>query len=205
MLYVGIDLAERHSAAVALADDLEVVIERTIDSGPAVKQEHPWKRIQTYLTWVSDLIVSLPPNLRLVIEEPYPHAVNVAPSYRIQGAIIAHLQELRLDESQVTITKSKPWQDYFGYTKNEFGNSKSWAALMCDGFGYDLPGSTLGRKTKAKEREDLRDAYLLARWLRETNGTPYLGGGAPRVEVAGGVAVAPETRETLLRRAQEMR
>lgn len=171
MLYVGIDLAERHSAAVALTEDCEVALERVIDSGPAQPKEHPWERIRAYRKWINDLMGELwfetEDHVALVVEEPYPHAVNVAPSFRIQGAILAELQQIvALREADVLITKSKPWQDHFGYTKKEFGNSKAWAKLMAEGFGYE-PGLTLG-KTKAKEREDLTDAYLIARWRRET-------------------------------------
>jgi hypothetical protein len=169
VLYVGIDLAERHSAAVALDGDLNVVLERTIDSGKAEKQEHPWKRFRMYRDWTSEILADIDDEVgpfRFVIEEPYPHAVNVAPSYRMQGAVIAELQDWGVVESQVRIIKSKPWQDYFGYTKKEFGNSKAWAKLMVEGFGYE-PGHTL-EKTLAKQREDLSDAYMLARWLKET-------------------------------------
>lgn len=176
-IYVGIDLAERHSAAVALDDDLQVILERTIDTGKAEKQEHPWHRFMLYRSWVKNGILwqlqvetnghaILQHNCRYVIEEPYPHAVNVAPSYRMQGAVIAEMQDAGIAEEQVRIIKSKPWQDYFGYTKKEFGNSKAWAKLMVEGFGY-VPGHTL-TKTLAKQREDLSDAYLLARWLKET-------------------------------------
>jgi hypothetical protein len=173
-VYVGIDLAERHSAAVALDEKFNVLLERAIDSGPALKQEHPWRRFGLYRMWVRDLLgtlldtTDLVPQItgRYVIEEPYPHAVNVAPSYRMQGAVIAEMQDWGIGEEQVRITKSKPWQDHFGYTKREFGNSKAWAKLMAAGFEYE-PGCTL-EKTKSKEREDLTDAYLLARWLRET-------------------------------------
>lgn len=169
MLFVGIDLAERHSAALVLDENLSVLLERTIDSGKAEKQEHPWRRFAAYREWTYGILGDLPDDplgIRVVIEEPYPHAVNVAPSYRMQGAVIAELQDWGVVESQVRITKSKPWQDYFGYTKKEFGNSKAWAKLMCEGFGY-VPGHTL-EKTLAKQREDLSDAYLLARWLKET-------------------------------------
>lgn len=177
MLYVGIDLAERHSAAVALTHDLDVVFERTIDTGKAEKQEHPWARFQKYREWSNELIFEAqriaPVEAMFVIEEPYPHAVNVAPSYRMQGAVITELQDAGVVEQQVRIIKSKPWQDYFGYTKKEFGNSKAWAKLMVEGFGY-VPGQTWVKedgspmKTLAKQREDLSDAYMLARWLKET-------------------------------------
>jgi hypothetical protein len=172
MYFVGLDLAERHSAAVCLSSDLVVERESFIDSGPAQKQEHPWKRLAAYREWVGRLWAEVDrtacgEGIRVVIEEPYPHAVNVAPSYRMQGGILAELQDMGVTESQVTITKSKPWQDHFGYTKKEFGNSKAWAKLMCDGFGYE-PGETVtDRKVLAKPKEDLRDAYLLARWLKE--------------------------------------
>ena len=46
MLYIGVDLAERHSAAVALDDSLGVVYESAIDAGPA--QAHPYPAISAY-------------------------------------------------------------------------------------------------------------------------------------------------------------
>lgn len=172
MLYVGVDLAERHSATVVLTEDFDVALETHIDTGKAEKQEHPWERFQKYRIWSREFILHVgamaPVESMFVIEEPYPHAVNVAPSYRMQGAIIAELMDAGIVQYQVRITKSKPWQDYFGYTKKEFGNAKAWAKLMCEGFDYS-PGDTLDTKTLAKPKEDLRDAYLLARWLKETS------------------------------------
>lgn len=169
MLFVGIDLAERHSAAVVLDQHLTVVAEHTNDTGTVKKGDSPLPRIVKHREWLTDVLGGgiLAETIYVVIEEPYPHAVNVAPSYRIQGSLLSDLLDYGIEPQRIRITKSKPWQDYFGYTKAEFGNSKAWAALMVEGFGY-VPGQTWEKKTLAKQREDLNDAYLLARWLKET-------------------------------------
>lgn len=174
MLYVGIDLAERHSAALILNDDLKVLFESTIDTGPTQKAENPYLRIAAYRAWWKTLLNDgvrayddFPEAVHYCIEEPYPHAVKVGPAYRMQGALMAEMQADGITEECIRVTLAKPWQDYFGYTKKEFGNSKAWAELMCVGFGY-VPGLLLGSRSKVKQREDLRDAYLLARWLKET-------------------------------------
>jgi hypothetical protein len=178
MLYVGIDLAERHSATVVINDAYQPVYENFIDSGLVAKKEHPWARFEKYRDYTAHLMTFLLAEpytegwhvrARLAIEEPYPHAVNVAPAYRMQGAVIAEMQDYKVPEKCVVITKSKPWQDYLGYTKAEFGNAKAWAKIMCEGFDYE-PGALIeGRKVLAKPKEDLRDAYLMARWLKETS------------------------------------
>ena len=175
-LIVGIDLAERHSAAVALdgqVEECKVVYEASIDAGPT--QQHPYAAIEAYRRWFNDLYMGLaadtdtgiPLLSQWVIEEPHPHAVKVGPAYRIQGAILAEMQRWKIPEQRIRVTLAKAWQDHFGYTKREFGNSKAWAKLMCEGYDY-LPGEPTGKKFKAKPKEDLRDAYLLARWLKET-------------------------------------
>lgn len=58
------------------------------------------------------------------------------------------------------------WQLFFGYSKKEHKNSKTWAADQAQKRGY-TPGVTKpGEKILAKPKTDLIDARMIAEWIR---------------------------------------
>ncbi len=168
MLLVGIDLASRHSAAVGVDQDGTVFLESTFDSGPASKPPNPFAPARLLAGWWTELSTSAAEaddEVYWVIEDIPPHGmVNPKPALKLQGALIGFMV---LHGIECHVIPAKTWQDYFGYTKKEFGNSKTWAKDLAVTLGYTAPAEwPSGVKTKAKEREDLTDARCLAEWLK---------------------------------------
>lgn len=172
--FVGIDLAERFSAAVCIGTDGEPVFETLLDTGAAEKPARPAKHIEPMLRWWYEIIELLnhhaaergiaDASVLFVVENVHHRAVNYMPVARLQGSLLTMMCMAGVEPHLITAIE---WQRYFGYSKKEHGTSKKWAKSISEEFGYE-PGQTLpGTKLLAKPKTDLRDAYLLARWLRE--------------------------------------
>lgn len=170
MLFVGIDLAERHSAVVIVNEELRVLYEDTLDTGPKQKPPNPFVKTKALAPWWLRIIEWLEDTAGVgeevvwVIEDVPPHMMDSKPVLKLQGSLIAFCV---LHGVEAHLIPAKTWQDSFGYTKKEFGDSKKWATQVCDADGYS-PGCTFdeGTKVLAKPKTDLRDSYLLAKWLR---------------------------------------
>lgn len=171
MLCVGIDLAARHSAAVAVDETGTVILESTLDTGPAEKPPNPFPKARVLAEWWVPFlsgcrsVEASHDGLYFVIEDIPPHGmVDPKPALKLQGALVAFMV---LDQIECHVIYAKTWQDYFGYSKKAHGNSKAWAKDLAITLKY-TPGMTWaeGTKTLAKQREDLTDARALAEWLR---------------------------------------
>lgn len=167
MRFVGIDLAERHSAAVVLHEDGTVLHETVLDTGPKKTPPDPFGKAVIMAHWWTELEAATYTDVdeRIwVIEDIPPHMMDPKPVLKLQGALIGFMV---VHEIEAHLIRAKEWQDFFGYKKKDHGDSKKWAAALCEERGY-VPGMTLpeGTKVLAKPKTDLRDAYLLAEWLR---------------------------------------
>ncbi len=103
-----------------------------------------------------------------VVENVHHRAVNYMPVSRLQGALLTMMLMAGVEPVLLTAIE---WQRYFGYKKKEHGDTKTWAKAVCVEMGYE-PGCTMpeGTKLLAKPKTDLRDAYLLSQWLKESLG-----------------------------------
>lgn len=173
MLFVGIDLAERYSAAVVLGQN-KVLYETTLDTGPKQKPPNPWVKAHSLAVWWNDLhenVLKLQAEFSYfedeqvvwVIEDVYPHAMDDKPVLKLQGNLIGYMVVSGISEAHIITAKT--WQDAYGYTKKAFGDSKKWATALCTQMGYE-PGLLMEGKVLAKPKTDLRDSFLLATWLK---------------------------------------
>lgn len=168
MRFVGIDLAERHSAAVILDSKGAVLFESVLDTGPKEKPPNPFGKAEKLAEWwvaLEEAACALdePGGVVWVVEDIPPHMMDPKPVLKLQGALIGFMV---LSQISAHLIRAIEWQQYFGYSKKEHGDSKKWATAQCEMRGYE-PGQTLpGVKVLAKPKTDLRDAYLLAEWLR---------------------------------------
>lgn len=171
-LFLGIDLAERYSAAVMLNEKAEVLFESVMDFGKAEKPPRPTPHLLLAEAWVNDLAKSAMVARaeltgyegmwpRTGIEDVNPFAVNPKPAVRVQGVALKTWHDCTLQEAE--LVGALQWQKFFGYKKVKGRTSKGWAKEVAAGFGYE-DGSV------GKGNVDLRDAYLIARYLVETRG-----------------------------------
>lgn len=169
MRFVGIDLAERWSAAVCIDAEGTVLYESNLDTGPKENPPNPFAKALALAPWWMELWDNTggQGETYWVVEDIPPHTMaDPKPVLKLQGALIGYMVLSGIEMCH--LIHAKIWQDFYGYSKKEFGDSKKWAALKCAEFGY-TPGCSLpvDTKIKAKPLTDLRDAYLLARWLRD--------------------------------------
>ena len=166
MLFTGIDLASRHSAAVTVDEAGTVILESTLDTGPGEKPPNPFVKVRALAPWWVSLQSALAGYENyFVVEDIPPHGmVDPKPALRLQGALLSMMV---LDDIECHVIHASVWQTYFGYSKKAHGNSKKWAEDLCTTLKY-TPGMSWpeGTKTLAKQREDLRDGRCLAEWLR---------------------------------------
>lgn len=157
MIVLGIDLAERHSAAVLLTGDgpeVELALDAGPSSGPTLSRMH------LITDWWAELYGSLVGREYFVVmEDIHPFAVNPKPALRLQGALMA---AMAANDVEAMFVPASRWQKHFGYRKEKGRSSKGWAAEICQQFGYTPPEWARG-----KQVEDLRDAYLIARYAME--------------------------------------
>jgi len=179
-LFVGIDLAARHSAALCIDEEATPVWESVFDAGPQEKPARPFIYMRPLWDWWLEIVGRLAEtdtaveDVVFVVEDVYSHAMDDKPAVRLQGALLAYMALAGIESHLIT---AHTWQNYFGYSKKKHKDSKKWATRACEHLGY-LPGSTLppGTKILAKPKTDLRDAYLLAEWLRRQVAGDYLPG-----------------------------
>lgn len=168
MQFVGIDLAERMSAVVAVDENGTPFYEATLDTGKKENVPNPFAKAKLLHPWVEDMLAHVgtkDEEAIFVIEDIAPHMMDPKPVLKLQGALIGFLTLHGIEAHLIT---AQVWQKDFGYvSKKQHGDSKKWAMAQCEARGY-VAGQTLppGTKILAKPKTDLRDAYLLAEWLR---------------------------------------
>lgn len=164
MRHTFIDLAERHSAAVCLAEDGEV-LQSTLDAGPLSRPADVAEvvaSLKALRAWIDSLSHEGFLSGTVAVEDVNPFAVNPKPAVRAQGVALDRLATYVRPE-HISLTTASTWQRHHGYAKVKGKTSKGWAKDLCAELGFGPEGT-------AKEREDLRDAYLGALWLREVTG-----------------------------------
>lgn len=178
MYYVGIDLAERHSSAVVLDHAGRVVLESTLDAGQQEKPPNPWKNVEAVRNWWRSVVDPATEDYyaQYVIEVPHFHARNGEPALIVHGALLSAMLETGVDPASVLRIKAMEWQHFFGFSKSEHGNTKTWAEEYArTALGY-TPGMTWAEGTRMvkKMREDLIDGRLLAEWRRQNSSSEPL-------------------------------
>ena len=169
MAFVGVDLAERHSAVVMVNEVGEVLYEATLDTGVKENPPNPFAKAKLLWEWwnrLQEKVEEFDGEVIFVVEDIAPHMMDPKPALKLQGALIGYMV---LAEYVAHLITAQVWQQHFGYvSKKQTGDTKKWAQTLSEGMGY-TPGMTLpeGTKILAKARTDLRDAYLLAMWLRQ--------------------------------------
>lgn len=158
--WLGIDLAERHSAAVLLDDKYQVRREWVVDVGAAEKPPRPEAHFeQLNKFWLNVLPAINDRDVVVGMEDIHPFAVNPKPALRLQGALLFCMWSTGWSAGFVKVSD---WQRHHGYRKQKGRTSKGWAKEMATELGY-VPGEDL----KGKQVVDTRDAYLIARYLRD--------------------------------------
>jgi hypothetical protein len=167
VLFVGIDLAERHSAAVAVNDAGTPIWESTFDAGPKEKPPRPFVHMQAAIQWWSEILGHCLDHgdfdIVWAVEHVHHHAIDSTPVLRLQGGL---LMLMAMSEVETHLVTAHEWQNFFGYSKKLHNNSKTWAKEEALKRGYE-PGMTLpGKKLLAKPKTDLIDARMIAEWIR---------------------------------------
>lgn len=115
--------------------------------------------------WVEEMLPTArsdylsPMSFIVAVEDVHPTAMNVKPVLRLQGAFLNILARRWIPW---TLIEPKVWQPHFGYRKKEHHDSKKWAKMACAQLGF-TPEETF----KAREKSDICDAYLVARYIQE--------------------------------------
>jgi hypothetical protein len=156
---LGIDLAERHSAAVILESGV-IVAEATADFGP---RDQPWaEKVAAVRRWWRPLGDHLIEGMQdgksyeVIIEDVFPFtAAQPWHAFRVQGLLMTVIADDGI--SNIEMVKPRQWQLFYGYKKVVGRTTKGWAKEIAHGMGYDPD-------TKGKATVDLRDAYLIARY-----------------------------------------
>lgn len=163
-VFVGVDLAERYSAAVVRYQDYDP-IEIVTDFGPATKPL-VWEKHSPQLTAFAaeichalDVAVVNGWPTTIAIEDVHHRAINSKPAIRMQGALLQALAERGFYARTLPVND---WQKHFGYKKVAGTSSKGWAKAKCVEMGYE-PVSDV----PAKPKTDLRDAYLISHYLED--------------------------------------
>lgn len=151
---LAVDLAEIHSASCLLGPDGEIISQRVL----TLTGTWP-EKLQLLTAWYKSLPCGR--GTRVLVEDIHPFAINAKPGCRTQGLIIAAMATDEIEPEFIMPTK---WQKHFGYKKQKGRSSKGWAKEKCLELGYVLPEWAVG----GKQYEDLRDAYLIARYGLET-------------------------------------
>lgn len=176
--YVGVDLAERYSAAVGVDSAGNPIFEELGDFEAKSKPVHwPthfeavrvfWVRVANQLELHREMYGPEKPKVGFAVEDPlinaYSQKMMAAGLLTIRGSLLTMMWLSGVDP---VLVKALDWQRHFGYdkeTKKQLGASaaKKWATQMCEELGFEPKLDTY-----AKQKTDLRDAFLIARWLRE--------------------------------------
>lgn len=169
MIFVAFDLAERHSAVVVVDEKGVPLFESTLDTGVKEKPPNPFAKATLLRGWwiqLTEFLESVDEDPIFVVEDIAPHMMDPKPALKLQGALIGYMV---LENITAHLITAQTWQQSFGYvSKKQHGDTKKWATALSESMGY-LPGQTLpeGTKILAKPKTDLRDAYLMAMWLRQ--------------------------------------
>lgn len=166
MHFIGIDLAERHSAAVCVDENLNVVWETYLDAGEKEKG-NPFPQLHAITGWWWEILDALAKHAIPVeetvvaVEKPFHHARNAESALVVLGGLLTLMAAYGWEAHLVT---PKEWQVPMGL-KREF-DPKRWATSECEDRGYE-PGALIEGRVLARPKCDLRDAYLLSCWLQE--------------------------------------
>lgn len=170
-MFVGIDLAERMSAAVIISNTGKVLWETCVDAGKQETPPNPWKNIDAVGDWWETICSHHNgASSHYVIETPHFHARNGEPALLVQGGLLRAMQVSGVNPAYVQRIPAMEWQKFFGYSRKEHGDTKVWAEEYARIYLDYRPGQTWpeGTRVVKKMREDLTDARLLAEWLRQT-------------------------------------
>lgn len=164
--YVGFDLAARYSGAVLLSDHSDVPLRAEVfDYGPAAQPSNPSDHIPLIVDsaieichWLDDAFIE---GIKVVIgvEDVHPHAINAKAALRAQGALLTALYERGWEATLVPVLVWQRWHG-FSHKKVEGRTTKTQAKERCDELGLDTSAF------KGKSTVDIRDAFLLAYYLR---------------------------------------
>ena len=147
MLFVGIDLAERHSAAVAVDEHGTPIWESTFDAGPKEKPARPFVHMNAAIQWWSEILSNCLNHgdfdIVWAVEHVHHHAIDSTPVLRLQGGLLMLMAQSGVETHLVT---AHEWQLFFGYSKKLHNNSKTWAK---DHAGEETP-------CQAQDRPDRR-------------------------------------------------
>lgn len=165
---LGVDLAQRYSAAVVLERSplgRRVVHYSAIDVGPA--DDSSWyEKVSTIQAWAADLRNAIKVSqsdtapdwaflgdCQVFVEDVPPRVINAAPALRLQGAMLLSFANQALPLAH--LTRPNIWQHDLGYTRQKGRTTKGWAKELVEIMGAEF-------LTTAKATVDVRDAFLIA-------------------------------------------
>lgn len=168
MLSLGVDFASRHSAAVLMGEDKDILCSWVLDAGSASKPFHVWDHqdpIEKFIRSVEGTLDSLDnPPLSVVVEDLSTFMAVSGPALRLQGSLLTHLYTSKRFPKPRVILPSV-WQNYYKFQKKTkktpAPTTKAQAKALCIELGYNF-------QVVGKAKVDLYDAALIARWDIET-------------------------------------
>lgn len=177
VLYLGIDLAERHSAAVLSDESDRMLYYSFLDAGQAIPKEDggplPQVHLRALARWWQGIVRFVReehPEQALgeivcTVENIFPHAMNGIPAARMQGGL--HLLALS-SGIRTQLVLGNVWQNALGFSKKEHGDTKKWARWYAETFTpFEMPEAQMdGSRLYAKQKVDLPDAFLINHWRR---------------------------------------
>jgi len=168
LLSLGIDFASRHSAAVLMGEDKDILCSWVIDAGPAAKPMHVWDHqepLSQFVTSLEGTLESLEnPPLSVVVEDLSTFMAVSGPALRLQGSLLTYLYtSTKIPKPRVILPSV--WQNHYKFKKKTkktpAPTTKAQAKALCIELGYDF-------QVVGKAKVDLYDAALIARWDIET-------------------------------------
>lgn len=146
--------------AVLPGGGFEILFEKTLDLGP--NKTTPWssrvEKVDAFAEFTVGAMRSIP-RVEVVVEDVHFGAHVAKPAHRTQGLIISAFARLGFESEFV---RNLDWTKHFHYKRSKPHNSKDWARLVCEELEY-----TAAASRSSKQEEDLRDAYLIARYWSE--------------------------------------
>lgn len=175
MLYLGVDLAERFSAACLVDSEARALRSWVCDFGAKQDPPNPRKHLPLVEEWATTLTLDALHQAHIkgvhyvavLVEDVSHFMANPKPAIRAQAVLLNTFYKYFDD---VELILPRQWQKHFSYSKKESGlSTKTWAKKTATEFGYMPPVGM----DKGKSAVDCRDAYLVARYHRDIlAGTP---------------------------------
>lgn len=168
MLSLGVDFASRHSAAVLMGPDKDILTSWVIDAGTQAEKFHVWDHqdpLYRFVRSVEDTLEFLEnPPLSVVVEDLSTFMAVSGPALRLQGSLLTYLYSSTKFPKPRVILPSV-WQNYYKFKKKTkktpAPTTKAQAKALCQELGYEF-------QVVGKAKVDLYDAALIARWDIET-------------------------------------